>query len=108
MLAKRFYLFANLVDEEHTDQDRHGGGQKRYRKVSQSPGAFRATARCQGTKCDEAEPGHGVERVAIDDRSESPDEPQRRRDPHKEPEALPAASSSSAHLLTPVYLARTE
>jgi len=29
-------LFANLVDEEHTDQDRHGADQKRYRKVSQS------------------------------------------------------------------------
>src|SRR5215208_8236517 len=91
-----------LVCEEHTYQDRHGNDQERDGQVSQSPGPFRASACGQGSERGESEPGHGVQRIAIDDRSDSPDEPQRRGYPHEEPEALAACSSRSAHLLTPV------
>src|ERR671920_1500896 len=89
-----------LVREEHTDQDRHGSDQEPYGQVSQSPGPLRATACSQGPERGEAEPGHGVQRIAIDDRGNSPDQPQRCGDPHENPEALSACSSSSAHFLT--------
>src|SRR5918992_1390594 len=89
-----------LVREEHTDQDRHGSDQEPYGQVSQSPGPLRATACGQGPERGEAEPGHGVQRIAIDDRGNSPDQPQRCGNPHENPEALSACSSSSAHFLT--------
>src|SRR5215203_1732245 len=72
-----------LVCEEHTYQDRHGNDQERDGQVSQSPGPFRASACGQGSERGESEPGHGVQRIAIDDRSDSPDEPQRRGYPHE-------------------------
>src|ERR671917_813046 len=89
-----------LVCEKYTDQDGHGSDHERYGQVSQSPGPFRATACGQGSKRGEAEPGHGVQRIAIDDRGDRPDQPQRCGDPHENPEALSACSSSSAHFLT--------
>src|SRR5829696_2126819 len=89
-----------LVCEERTHQYRHGNDQERDGQVSHSPGAFRATTRGQGSERSESKPGHGVQRIAIDDRSDCPDEPQRRGYPHKGPEALTACSATSAHLLT--------
>src|SRR5215216_7785739 len=89
-----------LVCEEHTHQDCHGNDQERDGQVSQSPGPFRTTTCGQGSERSESKPGHGVQRIAVDDRSDSPDEPQRRGYPHKELEALIACSSTSAHLLT--------
>src|ERR671917_2665513 len=91
-----------LVCEKYTDQDGHGSDHERYGQVSQTPGPFRATACGQGPGRGEAEPGHGVQRIAIDNRSESPDQPQGRGNPHEEPVALTACSSRSAHLPTPV------
>jgi hypothetical protein len=89
----------HLVGEEHTNQDSHGGDQQPDGQVSQPSGAFRRTARGEGAGRDEAEPSHGVQRVAVDDRGDGRDEPQRRGDPHEEPVALCAGSSRSAHIL---------
>jgi hypothetical protein len=93
-------LGRRLVGEEDAHEYRHGNDQQRDRQVGQAPGALRRAARGEGPGRDEAEPGDGVQRVAIDDRGERRDEPQRRGDLHEELVALHAGPSGSAHRLT--------